>query len=481
MDTSVTDTSTASSTPISSKISPRENSPSTTTPDLSSSSSSSSSPSTLPKSKDSNTNNQSSGNKILNDRFDQEFEVDNEDDESSIDTKSSTCSRSVSSQRGKSAHKKGRENVRGNYNPKLKVLSKTASSSPSFRPSHSPMNSTKSSFESSDTDDDDENNDDDEEEEEEEEDDDDDSGHSFPTLPGEYNPNDFLDLNVSPEIQQLFAYIQRYQPHDIELDTPLKCFIPSYLPSVGEIDAFVKIPRPRFTPVSEKHEKDSDSQNKNQNEGPPKKQQPEEERDELGLKVLDEPALHQSDAAVIELQLRVLHKKKYGSQENALVRSIEAASQNPHEIDRWISNMEQLHQSKPQAEVHYSQNFPIMEELMAPWPEEWEDKIRNGDLKLPDPDLDLSLEEYAKVLCVLLDIPVYEGSLIESVHMMMSLFLHLKQHQVSTSNLSTGVFRSFCCKILHLLIDAVFVDIGLTLKGEEINGARNKNGDNLGQ
>ena len=45
-------------------------------------------------------------------------------------------------------------------------------------------------------------------------------------------------------MRDLFQYIERYKPQEVELDTPLKCFIPDYLPAIGELDAFIKIPRP---------------------------------------------------------------------------------------------------------------------------------------------------------------------------------------------------------------------------------------------
>ena len=61
---------------------------------------------------------------------------------------------------------------------------------------------------------------------------------------GAYDPKDMAHLQVSAEIRELFQYIQRYKPHDVELDTSLKCFIPDYIPSVGQIDAFLKVPRP---------------------------------------------------------------------------------------------------------------------------------------------------------------------------------------------------------------------------------------------
>ena len=59
-----------------------------------------------------------------------------------------------------------------------------------------------------------------------------------------YNPMDYANLKVSTEVSELFQYISRYHPHNIELDSKFKPFIPEYIPAVGEVDAFLKVPRP---------------------------------------------------------------------------------------------------------------------------------------------------------------------------------------------------------------------------------------------
>ncbi len=56
-----------------------------------------------------------------------------------------------------------------------------------------------------------------------------------------YNAAEYAHLNVPEDVRELFQYIGRYKPHNIALDTKLKCFIPDYIPSVGEIDAFIKV------------------------------------------------------------------------------------------------------------------------------------------------------------------------------------------------------------------------------------------------
>jgi len=78
-------------------------------------------------------------------------------------------------------------------------------------------------------------------------------------------------LQVSQEVKELFKYITRYKPEHKELDTKLRPFIPDYIPSVGEVDAMLKMDRP-------------------------------DGKDEaLGLNHLDEPALNQSKKAKLDL------------------------------------------------------------------------------------------------------------------------------------------------------------------------------------
>ena len=59
----------------------------------------------------------------------------------------------------------------------------------------------------------------------------------------------------------------------------LKPFIPEYVPAIGDIDAFLKVPRP------------------------------DGKEDSLGLTVLDEPSAKQSDPHVLNLQMRYTSKQ----------------------------------------------------------------------------------------------------------------------------------------------------------------------------
>lgn len=68
-----------------------------------------------------------------------------------------------------------------------------------------------------------------------------DQEESYDNIEGAYNPKDYNHLNVAAEVKDLFQYIERYKPHEVELDTTLKCFIPEYIPAIGEIDGFIKV------------------------------------------------------------------------------------------------------------------------------------------------------------------------------------------------------------------------------------------------
>uniref|UniRef100_K3WW07 Intraflagellar transport protein 46 homolog n=1 Tax=Globisporangium ultimum (strain ATCC 200006 / CBS 805.95 / DAOM BR144) TaxID=431595 RepID=K3WW07_GLOUD len=210
---------------------------------------------------------------------------------------------------------------------------------------------------------------------------------------GSYKESDFAHLKVSGEVRELFQYIGRFKSQEIELETRLKCFIPEYIPAVGDMDAFLKIPRP------------------------------DGEMDNLGLKVLDEPSLSQSDATVLDLQLRSTSKKKHG---DIVVRSIENAEKSGKEIDRWVKSIADLHRTKPPPQVHYTKTMPDIESLMQVWPEEFEELL--SKTSLPSASMDMALEQYIRVICALLDIPVYKN-VYESLHVLFTLYLEFRSNQ----------------------------------------------------
>mmetsp|Transcript_1188 Transcript_1188/g.4084 ORF Transcript_1188/g.4084 Transcript_1188/m.4084 type:complete len:427 (-) Transcript_1188:2794-4074(-) len=220
---------------------------------------------------------------------------------------------------------------------------------------------------------------------------DDEDDDDTPAIP-EYHPEDYAHLNVSREIKQLFSMISSYKPHSIELDTKLKPFIPDYIPAVGDLDPFLKVPRPDGKP------------------------------DNLGLKILDEPKAEQSDPTVIKMILA-----KSSTHLNAPLVKVPSIQQKdasfPLQIQKWVDNIERLHKTNPAPTVTYKKAMPDIESLMQPWPPQYEE-ILSG-VELPSAEIDLSTEDYAKVICALLDIPVQENP-IESLHALFSLYLAFK-------------------------------------------------------
>ena len=89
----------------------------------------------------------------------------------------------------------------------------------------------------------------------------------------------------------LKLWIFRYTPQAIELESRFKPFIPDYIPAVGDIDAFIKVPKPDGS------------------------------KELNGLSILDEPAARQSDPSVLDLQLRAISKRS--TQKQALVKKVD--------------------------------------------------------------------------------------------------------------------------------------------------------------
>jgi intraflagellar transport protein 46 len=91
------------------------------------------------------------------------------------------------------------------------------------------------------------------------------------------------------------------------LETKIRPFIPEYIPAVGEVDSFMKMPKPDGT------------------------------KEDLGITVLDEPSLNHEDKTVLEL--KYIQSKNVVRAAPMTVDSIENADKKPKEISRWISSV----------------------------------------------------------------------------------------------------------------------------------------------
>ncbi|XP_074656371.1 intraflagellar transport protein 46 homolog [Tubulanus polymorphus] len=229
---------------------------------------------------------------------------------------------------------------------------------------------------------------------EEDDDDDDDEDEHGVALEGAYDPADYENLPVSSEIKELFQYITRYTPQAIELEHKLKPFIPDFIPAVGDIDAFIKVPRPDSKP------------------------------DTIGLTVLDEPCAKQSDPTVLDLKLRSISRQTNTSA--VVVKSVENAEKTPKAIENWIESISEIHRSKPPPNVHYTKNMPDIDSLMQEWPAEFEELLK--EVSLPTADLDCDLNTYVELICGILDIPIYKSN-IQSLHVLFTLYSEFKNSQ----------------------------------------------------
>lgn len=148
-----------------------------------------------------------------------------------------------------------------------------------------------------------------------------------PTFPGGYDANKYADLSIDPAVKALFTYIGRYQPEKRKLVSELKPFIPDYIAAAGDVDEFLKPPRPdgKFEP--------------------------------LGLKVLDEPSASQSDPAILRKFLKANMKGTAAleDQDEAAIRH--GDEDRDSKIDQWINSVDKLRESEISGEVWNSTLF----------------------------------------------------------------------------------------------------------------------------
>ncbi|KAJ7545272.1 hypothetical protein O6H91_09G113300 [Diphasiastrum complanatum] len=146
------------------------------------------------------------------------------------------------------------------------------------------------------------------------------------------------------------------------------------------------------------------------------------------LEVLDEYGPTQSDPAVITLQLRAA-SLQFNSP-HCQVASIQNADKYPKKLDAWISSIKDLYRIKPPPSVSYSKPMPDIDKLMQEWSIEIEKALM--EVELPTDNLDVDLNTFSDICCSILDIPVYK-SRVESLHLMFSLYLELKENTYYSS------------------------------------------------
>ena len=117
-------------------------------------------------------------------------------------------------------------------------------------------------------------------------------------------------------------------------------------------------------------------------------------------------------------------------------------------IDDWVAAVKQQNYQRISSVVYYDDAMPSLDDLLAAregWSQEFlEEALTTNNTTTSstsssgttiDPDLDLTFEEYAQVICALLGVPIYKGKdgktsnrgLIQSLHLAMSLYIEVDE------------------------------------------------------
>lgn len=203
-------------------------------------------------------------------------------------------------------------------------------------------------------------------------------------------------MGDNAELDHLFGLISSFQPEPVDIQVHWKPFIPTLVPSIGAIDAFIKVPRP------------------------------DGELDDLGLVILDEPSISQSNPQILRMELR----EQYGisspaNESDGYAGFIEDAPKNQKALTAWLDAIEEIHRTRPPGSFIYTSKMPEMEDLMDVWPKAFEDAL--NAVGLPSAEMDVSFDELAKIMLSILEIPV-RGNIIESLHCLFSLFAEFENN-----------------------------------------------------
>ena len=185
----------------------------------------------------------------------------------------------------------------------------------------------------------------------------------------------------------------------MDLETKLKPFVPDYIPSVGEVDACLKMPKPDGG------------------------------KEDLGVGVLDEPAMNSEDKTVIEL--RYIQERNVTKAAPMDVEAIEHADKKGKDIQRWVTNVENLHKTRPPPTVNYTKQMPDIDSLMQEWSPEMEQTLK--EIPFPGPEIEMNPGDYARLICNMCDVPCQKlannRSVIESLHILFTLFSEFRSNQ----------------------------------------------------
>ena len=194
---------------------------------------------------------------------------------------------------------------------------------------------------------------------------------------------------------------------------------------------------------------ESNVENKNEEETA------EEEEEEEQRDVVDESLTismlvdedRESDASPND-DTKAVEKDEEEETQSATIASAKVHADDSARIEDWIATVQRQNRQRTSSVVYYDETMPSLDDLLAAregWSQEFVEEAltttssgSRGRSTTIDPDLDLSFEEYAEVICALLGVPIYKGSngttssrsLIQSLHLAMSLMLEADDEMV---------------------------------------------------
>lgn len=217
---------------------------------------------------------------------------------------------------------------------------------------------------------------------------------SPPELELSIKPEYWENLAVNQELKDLFPHILKYTPQSIDTPYRLQPFIPDFVPSVGDVDAFLKVTIP---PLSK----------------PQRQQEIDEYLHKMGIYLLDEPSGEQSEPSLLNMKLRSVLTGS-GSNARSASASLIPTAKSPKEIDKWINEVEKLHMTQT---VNDIQPRKEIEPLLINWPRSYADASEAVQQAYQQCLEDEDIARYVRTLCQQFEV---EGPVETQVHYIMN-------------------------------------------------------------
>lgn len=199
--------------------------------------------------------------------------------------------------------------------------------------------------------------------------------------PFSISPDKWEDLPMPGELKDLFPYILKYTPQSIDTPFHLQPFIPEFVPAVGDVDALLKVQAP---PLLQ----------------PQRQKELNEHLERLGLWLLDEPSGTQSEPSLLNMKLRSVLSGSMGrNPRHASSASLIPTARSAKDIDKWISEVEQVHMTQS---MYDAQPRKDIDALLEDWPRSFGDEETKNALDQAYRSClqqNISLADYVRVLC----------------------------------------------------------------------------------